>query len=143
MCASRYVDPRTRTDRIQVQNQHWDLQMEHLVRAYLGYRAQDRGDGMPNALPSDELTAVDGECPSLKNIELVDVFGDIHGTPARFITNVVYVGSARLCSLGHLTSIRLKLSYTVVDLTRGRNRQMAKKVKTRPMMILKGMETLC
>jgi hypothetical protein len=79
--------------------------MEHLVRAYLDYRAQDRGDGMPNAVPSDELTAVDGECSSLKNIELVDVFGDIHGTPARFITNVVYVESARLCSLGHLTGI--------------------------------------
>jgi hypothetical protein len=89
MCTSRYVDPRTRTDRIQVQNEHWDLQMEHLVRAYLDYRTQDRGDGMPNTAPSDELAAVDGDCLSLKNIELVDIFSNIHGTPARFITNVI------------------------------------------------------
>ncbi|KAG1725949.1 hypothetical protein EDD22DRAFT_961538 [Suillus occidentalis] len=35
----RYVDPRTRKDRIDVQNANWNIQMERLVNAYLDYRA--------------------------------------------------------------------------------------------------------
>ncbi|KAG1884166.1 hypothetical protein F4604DRAFT_1920017 [Suillus subluteus] len=35
----RYMDPRTRTDHIEVQNEHWDIQMDRLVEVYLNYRA--------------------------------------------------------------------------------------------------------
>ncbi|KAG1774198.1 hypothetical protein EV702DRAFT_975394 [Suillus placidus] len=68
-----YVDSRTRTNHIEVQNEHWDVQIERLVSVYLDYCTQDGGDGMPSFPPSDEPT-LDGDCLSLKNIELVDIF---------------------------------------------------------------------
>jgi hypothetical protein len=72
VCFSRYMDPRTCTNRIEVQNANWDIQMDCLVEVYLDYHAWDCGDGMPrNAL--EELTLGDDSL-SLKNINLVDVF---------------------------------------------------------------------
>ncbi|KAG2140769.1 hypothetical protein BD769DRAFT_1349960 [Suillus cothurnatus] len=44
----RYVDPRTRTDRIENETNHWTTQMGCLVEAYLDYCHHDLGDGMPN-----------------------------------------------------------------------------------------------
>ncbi|KAG2338068.1 hypothetical protein BDR05DRAFT_855938, partial [Suillus weaverae] len=43
----RYVDPRTRRDRIDLQTNHWDMQMNQLVSVYLDYQSHDSGDGMP------------------------------------------------------------------------------------------------
>ncbi|KAG2071085.1 hypothetical protein BDR04DRAFT_1016901 [Suillus decipiens] len=42
-----YVDPHTCRDHIDVQTANWNLQMEHLVSAYLDYPTWDCGDGMP------------------------------------------------------------------------------------------------
>jgi hypothetical protein len=72
---SRYVDPRTRTDRIENETNHWTIQMGCLVEAYLDYRHRDLRDGMPNcngipaASPSDDTERV-----SLSEIELIDIF---------------------------------------------------------------------
>ncbi|KAG1895733.1 uncharacterized protein F5891DRAFT_932428, partial [Suillus fuscotomentosus] len=43
-----YVGPRTRHDRIELQNNHWDMQMDKFVNAYLDYQSRDSGDGMPS-----------------------------------------------------------------------------------------------
>ncbi|OJA17555.1 hypothetical protein AZE42_13216 [Rhizopogon vesiculosus] len=67
-----YVDPRTRTDRIDVQNANWNLQMEHLVNAYLDYRTRDCGDGMPSVSRDEHPCNADNLI--LQNIELVDIF---------------------------------------------------------------------
>ncbi|KAG1831217.1 hypothetical protein DFJ58DRAFT_736698 [Suillus subalutaceus] len=42
-----YVDLHTRRDCIDVQTANWNLQMEHLISAYLDYRTWDCGNGMP------------------------------------------------------------------------------------------------
>ncbi|KAH7904543.1 hypothetical protein BJ138DRAFT_1019008 [Hygrophoropsis aurantiaca] len=69
----RRVDPRVRRDRIELQNEHWGLQMDRLVAAYLDYRMCDSGDGMP--VPSTlDTTTVGTECPALADMELVDLF---------------------------------------------------------------------
>ncbi|KAH7904735.1 hypothetical protein BJ138DRAFT_1106572 [Hygrophoropsis aurantiaca] len=70
---SRRVDPRVRRDRIEIQTQHWDLQIDRLVTAYLDYRARDAGDGMPS-ISELEDTQDSNECPALAHIELVDIF---------------------------------------------------------------------
>ncbi|KAG1845226.1 hypothetical protein C8R48DRAFT_583257, partial [Suillus tomentosus] len=48
-----YVDLRTRQDRTENQTEHWHLQLDLLVNAYLDYRSRDSGDGMPTL--DDEL----------------------------------------------------------------------------------------
>ncbi|KAG1848222.1 hypothetical protein F4604DRAFT_1594049 [Suillus subluteus] len=58
MYVSRYVDPCTRRDRIDVQTANWNLQMEHLVSAYLDYRTRDCGNGMPYISNQDELILI-------------------------------------------------------------------------------------
>ena len=73
MHASHYVDPRTREDRINVQNANWNLQIEGLVKAYLDYRTQDNGDGMPS-VSNDDLQHNDANTLILENIQLVDIF---------------------------------------------------------------------
>jgi hypothetical protein len=53
--------------------------MDHLVNAYLDYRARAPSDGMPIVQGmSDEqpLPVGDTECLSLNNIELVDIFSE-------------------------------------------------------------------
>ncbi|KAH7919438.1 hypothetical protein BV22DRAFT_977599, partial [Leucogyrophana mollusca] len=67
----RHIDPRTRRDHIETQNEHWDLQIDRLVGAYLHYRQHDSGDGIysPSEPPLDG-----SETPSLTDIELVDIF---------------------------------------------------------------------
>jgi hypothetical protein len=64
------VDSRTRTDRIDIQNEHWGVQIEWLVSVYLDYHSQDGGNSMPSFPPSIE-PILDGDCMSLKNIQLV------------------------------------------------------------------------
>ncbi|KAG2159580.1 uncharacterized protein EDB93DRAFT_1074785 [Suillus bovinus] len=59
------------------QNEHWGNQIEKLVTVYLDYHTWDGGDDMPILPPSDEPT-LDGDCLSLKNIELVDIFSKKH-----------------------------------------------------------------
>lgn len=72
---SRYVDPRTRTDRIENETNHWNIQMDCLVEAYLDYCHRSSEDGMPNyngipaPSPSDDTQRV-----SLSEIELIDIF---------------------------------------------------------------------
>jgi hypothetical protein len=36
-----------RRDRIELQTEHWTVQMPWLVNAYLQYRSRDSGDGFP------------------------------------------------------------------------------------------------
>ncbi|KAG2033749.1 hypothetical protein BDR03DRAFT_1014021 [Suillus americanus] len=67
-----YVDHCTQQDCTENQTDHWDLQFDLLVDAYLDYHSHDSGDGMP--------TFEDPEPPlhyppsvSLTNIELIDM----------------------------------------------------------------------
>ncbi|KAG1775918.1 hypothetical protein EV702DRAFT_1180151 [Suillus placidus] len=54
----RYVDPRTHSDRIENETNHWNIQMDLLVEAYLDYCYRDSGDGVPHhgmpPSPSDD-----------------------------------------------------------------------------------------
>jgi len=86
------VDLHTCTDCIEVQNEHWGTQIEWLVSTYLDYHTQDAGDGVLSLLPSDEST-LNGNCLSLKYIELVDIFRKVQGTLTSLIVNVVQVRS--------------------------------------------------
>ncbi|KAG2337986.1 hypothetical protein BDR05DRAFT_865585, partial [Suillus weaverae] len=43
-----YIDPQTRSNRIEKENNHWSTQMDVLVEAYLDYRYCDSEDGMPH-----------------------------------------------------------------------------------------------
>lgn len=70
---SRYVDPRTRRDRTDLQTNHWDMQMNELVHAYLEYRSRDSGDGLPTVLNENDSPSLN-TAPALSNIELVDTF---------------------------------------------------------------------
>ncbi|KIK20392.1 hypothetical protein PISMIDRAFT_105862 [Pisolithus microcarpus 441] len=45
----RHADSRTRRDRVELQTEHWTLQMDRLVDAYLDYSSRDTGDGLPVA----------------------------------------------------------------------------------------------
>lgn len=69
------MDPRTRHDHIKLQNNHWDMQMDKLVNAYLDYQSRDSGDGMPSSgsVVSNEDPSLNA-VPVLSNIELVDTF---------------------------------------------------------------------
>jgi hypothetical protein len=73
--SSRYIDPRTRTDRIENESHHWDIQIDLLVEAYLDYRHRNSGDGIPQVdeiplSPSD----YDDQHISLGQIEFIDIF---------------------------------------------------------------------
>ncbi|KAG1837074.1 hypothetical protein C8R48DRAFT_582763, partial [Suillus tomentosus] len=71
----RYVDPKTRHDRIELQTSHWDMQMDWLVNAYLDYRSRDSGNGIPSlaSVVSNEDPSLNA-VPVLTNIELIDTF---------------------------------------------------------------------
>ncbi|KAI5990639.1 hypothetical protein EDD15DRAFT_2388750 [Pisolithus albus] len=43
----RHADSRTRRDRVELQTEHWTLQMDRLADAYLDYSSRDMGDGLP------------------------------------------------------------------------------------------------
>jgi hypothetical protein len=85
MHASRYVDPCTRTDRIDIQNANWNLQMEHLVNAYLDYRTRGCGDGMPSVSRDEHPCNADNLI--LQNIELVDIFSNVFLLRRRIVFN--------------------------------------------------------
>ncbi|KAL4077480.1 hypothetical protein J3A83DRAFT_4087894 [Scleroderma citrinum] len=63
-----YADLRTQHDHVELQTEHWTLQMDQLIDAYLHYHHQDTGDG----LPAPEEYEVDTQC--LTDVELVDLF---------------------------------------------------------------------
>lgn len=112
---SRYVDPRTRKDRIDIQNANWTAQMECLVKAYLDFRTRDRGDGMPSAPNEDEPVLDHLDTLTLQNIELVDIFSDFFFFSVGFVlTNNIQVESAPLCSLNPSTTFRMKVLSTTV-----------------------------
>ncbi|KAG1743588.1 uncharacterized protein EDB91DRAFT_1010800, partial [Suillus paluster] len=70
----RYVDPRTRHDRIEVQTGHWNIQLDRLVDVYIDYRDRNwQGDGVPS-IPDGVINPDGSHCISLANIELVDLF---------------------------------------------------------------------
>lgn len=72
---SRYTDHRTRHDRTENQTAHWDIQIGHLVDAYLDYRSRSAENGMPTFNePLMVPSSSDTQCLSLSNIELVDLF---------------------------------------------------------------------
>ncbi|KAG1799833.1 uncharacterized protein HD556DRAFT_1230977 [Suillus plorans] len=71
----RYTDHRTRHDRTENQTAHWDIQIGHLVDAYLDYRSRSAENGMPTFNePLMAPSSSDTQCLSLSNIELVDLF---------------------------------------------------------------------
>lgn len=71
------MDPRTQRDCIDLQTNHWDMQMNQLVSVYLDYRSRDSGNGMPLSAPTvlneNENPSLN-TAPVLSNIELVDTF---------------------------------------------------------------------
>ncbi|KAI6111204.1 hypothetical protein F5141DRAFT_1003503 [Pisolithus sp. B1] len=68
MHSVHYTDLRTRHDHIELQTEHWMLQMDRLVNAYLNYCYCDMGDG----LPAPEGSEIGAQC--LVDIELIDMF---------------------------------------------------------------------
>ncbi|KAI5997581.1 hypothetical protein EDD15DRAFT_2162612 [Pisolithus albus] len=64
----RYADSRTWHDHIELQTEHWRLQMEQLVNAYLDYRYRDTGDGLPAPEESEASTQY------LMDVELVLIY---------------------------------------------------------------------
>ncbi|KAG0696140.1 hypothetical protein DFH29DRAFT_813371 [Suillus ampliporus] len=81
--AHHYVDPHTCRDHIDVQNTNWNIQMEHLVNAYLDYHTQDCDNGMPSASNEDKPIHNHTDNLSLWNTELIDIFSNfflsLHG----------------------------------------------------------------
>ncbi|KAG2351794.1 hypothetical protein BDR07DRAFT_1258018, partial [Suillus spraguei] len=77
----RYIDHRTREDRTESRTNHWQLQIDLLVDAYLDYRFRDSGDGLPTF---DDMSAEplldDSSSVSLTNIELIDLFKRSHSS---------------------------------------------------------------
>ncbi|KAI6011021.1 hypothetical protein BKA83DRAFT_4132421 [Pisolithus microcarpus] len=64
----RYADSRTWHNWIELQMDHWTLQMDRLVNAYLNYCYHDMGDG----LPAPEESENSAQC--LTDTELVNLF---------------------------------------------------------------------
>jgi hypothetical protein len=96
MRASHYVDPHTRGDRINVQNAHWNIQIEGLVRAYLDYRTRDNGDSMPSVSSIDDPQRNDADTLILQNIELVDIFSK-HNISFRSEDFVQHYSRPKIC----------------------------------------------
>jgi hypothetical protein len=72
-CYSHYQDTQDHSDRLQLQMDSWETQMSELVNAYLDYRSQDAGDGMPT-IEEDLSNVVPDGSGSIVGIELVDLF---------------------------------------------------------------------
>ncbi|KIK12326.1 hypothetical protein PISMIDRAFT_121064 [Pisolithus microcarpus 441] len=68
----RYADSRTWHNWIELQMDHWTLQMDRLVNAYLNYCYHDMGDG----LPAPEESENSAQC--LTDTELVNLFSKYH-----------------------------------------------------------------
>ncbi|KAF8879139.1 hypothetical protein BD779DRAFT_1803452 [Infundibulicybe gibba] len=64
------VDDRIRTDRIKIQNEHWALQWDRLVDAFLAYCAKEYDDGLPPQ--NDDVPPPDTE--GVFSIDAVDIF---------------------------------------------------------------------
>ncbi|KAI6029498.1 hypothetical protein BKA83DRAFT_4489460 [Pisolithus microcarpus] len=64
-----HADSRTQCNRVELQTEHWMLQMDRLVDAYLDYSSRDTGDGLLVTRELEDRT----QC--LTDIELVDLFG--------------------------------------------------------------------
>ncbi|KAG1816665.1 uncharacterized protein BJ212DRAFT_1271301 [Suillus subaureus] len=70
-----YVDPHTHTDCIENETNHWNIQMDCLVEAYLDYHHHGSEDGMPNCngIPAPSPSN-DTQHVLLSKIELIDIF---------------------------------------------------------------------
>ncbi|KAG1763988.1 hypothetical protein EV702DRAFT_1051527 [Suillus placidus] len=90
----RYVDPRTRTDRIESESHHWDVQIDLLVEAYLDYRHRNSGDGMPQ---------VNGMPPSPSDYACSTCFA------GRKLSSLIYLDEAVLCLNRSPTTIVISL----------------------------------
>jgi hypothetical protein len=71
MRRSRRVDYRTRRDRTETQNVHWNMQMDNLVNAYLQYSMWDEYRDPWTSSPADATAAPGIPLPSM---DLVDIF---------------------------------------------------------------------
>ncbi|KAG1797628.1 hypothetical protein EV424DRAFT_1293515, partial [Suillus variegatus] len=83
-----YTDHRTRHDCTENQTAHWDIQIGHLVDAYLDYRSRSAENGMPTF--NEQLMAPsssDTQCLSLSNIELVDLFQQSRSSPQSLLSH--------------------------------------------------------
>ncbi|EGO22146.1 hypothetical protein SERLADRAFT_440164 [Serpula lacrymans var. lacrymans S7.9] len=69
-----YVDPRTRNDRLEVQNKNWEAQFDRLTSAYLDYYSHCSDSSLPAISVYAPDLSEGKDCPSLQNIELVDLF---------------------------------------------------------------------
>lgn len=73
MCG-HYIDPHTHQDCTEDQTSHWNLQINHIVDAYLDYHAWDFSNGLPNpkdfpSIPPSDIDPMD--CTLLNDIELI------------------------------------------------------------------------
>ncbi|KIK11696.1 hypothetical protein PISMIDRAFT_122267 [Pisolithus microcarpus 441] len=65
----RHADSGTWHNCVELQTEHWMLQTDRLVDAYLDYSSHDTGDGLPVAGELEDHT----QC--LTDVELIDLFG--------------------------------------------------------------------
>ncbi|KAG0703463.1 hypothetical protein DFH29DRAFT_803461 [Suillus ampliporus] len=69
------INHRTCRDCTENQMAQWDIQIGHLVDAYLDYHSRSAENGMPTFdEPPMVLSSSDPQCLSLSNIKLVDLF---------------------------------------------------------------------
>ncbi|KAF9231998.1 hypothetical protein BU15DRAFT_55520 [Melanogaster broomeanus] len=94
----RYFDPHTHQDRVEAQNDHWGLQIEKLVDAYLQYRTQENAYVLPPiphaSTPGTETSATPFR---IDNIELMDIFSSLlpqpsHEYPNETLVSCGYIG---------------------------------------------------
>ncbi|KAG1781182.1 hypothetical protein EV702DRAFT_1177492 [Suillus placidus] len=104
----RYVDPRTQCDRTDLQTNHWDMQMNELVHAYLEYRSRDSGDGIPTVLNENDSPSLN-TAPALCNIELVDTFSSFNVLPCHKYPNETLIYNGYLGCLPLFPNIAISL----------------------------------
>ncbi|KIK22962.1 hypothetical protein PISMIDRAFT_101477 [Pisolithus microcarpus 441] len=96
-----HADSRTQCNRVELQTEHWMLQMDRLVDAYLDYSSRDTGDGLLVTRELEDRT----QC--LTDIELVDLFGKyiLH---RKMLLNYNQVGVLQCFHTSRITSIPMR-----------------------------------
>lgn len=82
MIFSQRYDPRTRRDRIELQTEHWLMQIDKLIDAYLTFQANSEYDGLANQAVAMEPTTP----PSVITIEVVDLFCALRFSSYQFLS---------------------------------------------------------
>ncbi|KIK13946.1 hypothetical protein PISMIDRAFT_117946 [Pisolithus microcarpus 441] len=98
VCGVCHADSRTRRNCVELQTEHWMLQMDRLVDAYLDYSSHNTGDGLLVARELEDHT----QC--LTDVELIDLFSKyiLH---RKMLLNYNQVSILQCFHTSHITSI--------------------------------------